>query len=95
MSRATREPVGHTCPDIDHVITNIYNTIKELNEVNRYLDSSVLSSCINYLDGLESTMETIRSANDKLRDWGLESNSIIEDLEEEICHLEDKISELT
>ena len=106
MSR--REPVGHTCPDIDEVKAQIEAALQGLKELQAQLpDLDDLDHPANYDDeigGLDSAlglMEDLRTANAALRDWGgqlAEENEIqeskIEDLQAEVGDLAYRIEEL-
>jgi len=76
MSREhNREPIKHTCPDIDKYIKWIkFEIVKDRDlknmDENQLFDtassmSSQLESCIDYL-------EELRKSNDTLRQWGIE-----------------------
>lgn len=79
-----REPIKHTCPDIDKYIKWIkweIATDRELKSMdeNELYDaassmSSQLESCIGYL-------EELRKSNETLRNWGIEEATNADDLE--------------
>lgn len=95
MSREhNREPIKHTCPDIDQYIKWIKFEIvkdrdlknmdeKELFDVASSM-SSQLESCIDYL-------EELRKSNDTLRQWGIEEARNVDDLEAMVYELESKV----
>lgn len=90
----SREPIKHTCPDIDKYIKWIKMVIvqdrylknmdeKELFDAASSMNSQ-LESCIDYL-------EELRSSNDTLRKWGIEEANNVDDLEEKIYQLESRL----
>jgi len=87
MSRHYREPIPHTCPDIDNYIKYIKFEIvkdrdlksmdeKELFDVASAM-SSKLEDCIDHL-------EELRKSNDTLRHWGIEEAEMVDKLEAEL-----------
>ena len=90
-------PIGHTCPKIDSVISNIHSIYMSSEEITKH----------EYVQ-FEKLMEEIRSANSTLREWGNEENKKaeefekdfdranrqVEDLEAEVMELKDEIKEL-
>jgi len=83
----SREPIKHTCPDIDKYIKWIKFEIvkdrdlkimdeKELFDAASSM-SSQLESCIDYL-------EELRKSNETLRNWGIEEATRVDDLEYEL-----------
>ena len=87
MSLSKKEPVGNTCPLIDEVIKGIENAVKELNAINKVLDSYPIASSISEIENLHDVMEQIRRANTALRDWGADANDAIQNLEIEIDNI--------
>ena len=95
MSREhNREPIKHTCPDIDKYIKWIKMEIvkdrdlknmdeKELFDVASSM-SYKLEECIDYL-------EELRKSNDTLRQWGIEEARNVDDLEAKVYELESKL----
>lgn len=82
--RRNEEPVGHTCPKIDRVIS--------------FLKSVEWDDDAAFHDGdtrqMIDVMEQIRSDNGKLRDWGNELCEKRDDLEDEIKDQARKIEDL-
>lgn len=91
MASHMREPIKHTCPDIDKYIKAIkqvlYNDrqLKNLEPDELYNAASdmayELESCIDYL-------EELRASNDELRQWGIEEADKVDELELKIEELE-------
>jgi hypothetical protein len=93
MASHNREPVKHSCPEIDGYIKSIKIALTE----ERYLKglefddlfqaatdmAYELSQCINYL-------ESLRSSNDTLRRWGIEEAEKVDKLELQIEELSTK-----
>ena len=83
----SREPIKHTCPDIDKYINWIkFEIIKDRDLKNmdqkELFDaassmSSQLESCIDYL-------EEMRKSNETLRNWGIEEAAKADDFESEL-----------
>lgn len=48
----------------------------------------------HYLSGTASQMEELRTANEKLREWGLDANNRVDELEVEVVELKDEIEGL-
>lgn len=97
MRRGDNAPIGHTCPIIDDVITQIHSL---------YLSSEAMSK--PEYTSFEILMEKIRSANTTLREWGNEQCNLAqeyendldnekrkgEDLQDEVDSLKSEIKEL-
>lgn len=93
MNRHDREPIKHTCPDIDKYIKWIRMKIvkdrdlknmdeKELVDVASEM-SSQLDECIGYL-------EELRDSNHTLRMWGIEEAEEVDSLNNYVEELEKK-----
>lgn len=87
MNQHQREPVKHTCPDIDRYIKYIKAAIVEDRDL-KYLKeddlrnaassmASELYDCIGYL-------EELRKSNNELRGWGIEEAERVDELEYKI-----------
>ncbi len=92
-------PVKNTCPDIDKVIKSINAAVKYANEglktFEKYSEPYELCRDILYeIDGIDGTLEDLRSANDALRTWGTELEEEVENAANYINELENKIEEL-
>ena len=89
-----REPIGHTCPDID-VIVGRAKEIQficespegEEHELNYRWISDLASDII-------SQIEDLRSSNSTLRYWGYELNDELEEAEVDNERLHQRIEEL-
>ena len=90
-----REPIKHTCPDIDRYIKWIKSEIvkdrdlrnmeeKELYDTASSMNSQ-LESCIDYL-------EELRKSNETLRNWGIEEADEVDSCKNYIEELENKIA---
>ena len=86
-------PVGHTCGEIDSVIEDIKCSLQEV-DVYDDLDKAndALKEIDYHLYWSTTTMETIRSANSSLRDWGTDLESEISDLTDKIRNLEQELA---
>jgi len=83
-----REPIKHTCPEIDTYIKSIKREIvkdrdlKNMDEKELFDTASSMSTelenCIDYL-------ESLRTANDHLRKWGIDEAERVDELESLIC----------
>lgn len=93
MASHPREPVKHSCPEIDKYIKSIKRAMTE----ERYLKglefddllaaasdmAYELYQCIDYL-------ESVRGSNDALRQWGIEEADKVDELESQIEELSAK-----
>lgn len=93
MTSHKREPVKHSCHEIDGYIKSIKRALTE----ERYLKglefddlfqsasdmAYELCQCIDYL-------ESVRSSNDALRQWGIEEAEMVDELELQIEELSKK-----
>lgn len=89
-----REPIKHTCPDIDKYIKWIkFEIVKDRDLKNMdekdLLDaassmSSQLESCIDYL-------EELRKSNETLRNWGISEADEVDSLQNYVEELEAKL----
>ena len=85
-----REPIKHTCPDIDKLvkgIDEIYKLIRGYDKLDEVDDLKYLIGDIeNILWDYDTKLEELRKANDELRRWGIAEA-------EEVDKLESKLSE--
>jgi hypothetical protein len=83
-------PVRNTCPDIDSVIKSIKEAmtmVQDADDLTLNQISDVFSAVYYLLDGLENQLEDLRSDNSSLRNWGLELEERVEELENELWEL--------
>ena len=88
MSKHHREPIKHTCPDIDKLIKGI-NEIQKLTKNYQKIDEvddlkDILYDVENILWDFDNELEKLRSSNDTLRDWGISEAEEVDRLEENI-----------
>jgi len=91
----TNSGINYTCPDIDKVIKRINRAIDSAihgeNASNPDSKDEYFTDICNELNGIESILEDLRSANDSLRVWGEEQFERAENAEIYINELENKI----
>jgi hypothetical protein len=83
-------PVRNTCPDIDSVIKSIKEAmtmVQDADDLTLNQISDAFSAVYYLLDGLENQLEDLRSDNSLLRNWGLELEERVEELENELWEL--------
>jgi len=86
----SREPVKHTCPDIDKVIKISKTAMSDISDRNlrNFDDIEDLKSHLYYVESclsdIDDLMEQLRSANESLRQWGTEEAEQVDKLEEQI-----------
>lgn len=88
MSNHSREPIPHTCPDIDKVIKALQR-IHNLSKLGKYeytnQELTDIISDINYeVYGLDDKLEELRASNNSLRQWGISEAEYVDELEEKI-----------
>ncbi len=98
MGKYKREPTGNTCPDINSVISGIIDSMKICKSVD---ERNTKEELLNFFDSihdnlyyLEDTLESLRSANLSLREWGTTEAGRVDELEGEIEDLGYSISTL-
>mgnify|MGYP001241419595 FL=1 len=93
-----REPVKFTCPLIDKCIEQIKAVINNSVDVSYSRDVDTMEEWISdtvwLMDKIIETLEELRDSNSKLRDWGSNEASRVDELELKIVKLEEKIEEL-
>lgn len=97
MDKHYREPIKHTCPDIDKYIKWIKMLVFKDRELNNMDEkdlrdtasqmSSQLEECIGYL-------EELRKSNETLRKWGIEEAEEVDSLNIYISELEQTTNQL-
>lgn len=94
-----REPVKDTCPLIDKCIQQIKSAIDKSIDVSYSRDVDTMEEWISdtvwLLDKIIEAFEELRDSNSKLREWGCNEASRVDELEEKIEKLENKIYELS
>lgn len=91
-------PVKNTCPDIDKVIKEIRAALKAARDGKRMPDISDdahrhFDDIETALWGLEDKTEELRSANNSLREWGIELENQLETAANQINDLENRLEE--
>jgi hypothetical protein len=87
-------PVKNTCPNIDSVIKSIREAmtmVKDADDLTISQISDAFSAVYYLLDGLEDQLEDLRSDNSSLRNWGLELEERVEELENEMWELKSEV----
>jgi len=82
-----REPIKHTCPDIDKYIKWIKMTIvkdRDLKNMDEKELFDASSSMASELDNCIGYLEELRKSNDTLRCWGIEEAHRVDELEERL-----------
>ena len=87
-----REPVRHTCPDIDRLKCDIEDAIKECKKEYDSFDTARdgFSDILYFIDDIPNELERLRDANSSLRDWGNALLDKVKELESE----NERLSEL-
>ena len=94
MSKHNREPIKHTCPDIDKYIKWIKMEIvkdRDLKNMDEKELFDVASSMSYKLEECIDHLEELRKSNDTLRQWGIEEARNVDDLEARVYELESKL----
>ena len=101
MSNIRKEPIGHTCPDIDRAINNLKEILSEICAYERdahnsetdnvLVDRTTLdqwaSSISDICEGRSCDLENLRDANSTLRQWGNDLVSELENQDNEVYKL--------
>ncbi len=94
MGKHNREPIKHTCPDIDKLIigqNEIFKLIKNYQKIEDVNDfKNIISEIENILWDFENQLEQLRKSNDTLRDWGISEAEEVDKLENRIQYLENE-----
>ena len=88
-----REPVRHTCPDIDLLQSCINDAVKECKKDYESLDLAQdgFSDVLYFIEDIPNELERLRDANSSLRDWGNALLDKVQELESEIERLRELI----
>jgi hypothetical protein len=95
MGKHHREPIRHTCPDIDKLIkgqNEIMKLIRNYQRIDEVKDlKDIMSDIENILWDFEDKLEELRSSNDTLRDWGISEAEEVDKLEDKIYALQNEL----
>src|SRR3990167_1057893 len=89
-----REPVPHTCPEIDKIILAIDKAQKLCENLKGEDEEGLLSRLCDIeweLGGLDDMLEDLREANDALRTWGITEAKEVDDLRQELSTVEKEL----
>ncbi len=89
-----REPIGHTCPDIDVIVgkaKEIQSICKSPEEEEHEFNYRWI---LDLTSDIISQIEDLRFSNSTLRDWGHEVNDELEEAEMDNERLQQKIEKL-
>lgn len=85
-----REPIKHTCPDIDKVLRSI-DKVKKMCRVSGRESEDELLSIIGDIEhelwDADDQLEKLRRSNDELRSWGITEAEEVDALNEYIQEL--------
>ena len=93
MASHIREPIKHTCPDIDRYIKTIKQVLYKDRELKGLEYDDLFSAAVDMSYELESCidyLEELRASNDELRQWGIEEADKADDFELKIEELENE-----
>lgn len=83
-----REPIKHTCPDIDKYIKWIKQALTTERELGRLEEAKDLyaaaCSMANQLEDCIGFLEELRQSNSTLREWGIEEAETVDRLSLEL-----------
>lgn len=86
-----KEPVPHTCPDIDKALKILKQSYKQIEGVCE--DKRDAWSINGDLEDIEKILEDVRNANDELRDWGKRLASELETVNKRLTDIVNYIEE--
>ena len=91
-----KEPVRHTCPDIDRIKRNVEDAISICEKEYYTIDTAKdgFDDVAYNISSIPEELEDLRSANSSLRYWGNALLDKVNELESTISKLEDNIYEL-
>jgi uncharacterized coiled-coil DUF342 family protein len=82
-----REPIGHTCPDIDKYQRSIKSILYRDSVIRKMEPDELMDAAISMADELRDCieyLEKLRASNDELRRWGIDEADRVDELEKEI-----------
>jgi len=92
MSKHYREPINHTCPDIDKLIKGIDEITKLTKGYESIEDISDLKDILNDIESIlwnyDRELEALRNSNDVLRNWGINEAEEVDKLENKLYSYE-------
>lgn len=102
MSNNRSEPVRHTCPDIDRIISTIKAIVKQMDSCDSNDKKADIIDLIRDWSsdladigiGYRCSLEELRESNNSLRNWGNELVSEIEEFENKYYALDKENNEL-
>jgi hypothetical protein len=98
MNKHYREPVKHTCPDIDKLIKGQNDIMKLTRNYHKIDDIDVFKDILNDIESIlydfEKQLEKLRSSNNELRTWGISEAEKVDELEDYISELENQSNHL-
>lgn len=75
-----REPVGHTCPEVNEGLEKVAGINKSIDQAG------------DFLHGLGRLLESLRKSNQALREWGNEEAERVDELESRVDELESELA---
>lgn len=92
-----REPIKHTCPNIDWTQDSVRNILTELRYIVTDTEPVYIERAMNNVESIVndvvSKLEELRRSNDTLRQWGIDEASRADELEEMLDDVESKYSD--
>lgn len=93
-----REPIGHTCPDIDRLVKGMDEINKLIRGYEKEHEPENLKEIISQIEGIlwnyDADLEQLRHSNDALRNWGVSEALDVDRLESRIEELEKELEAL-
>jgi predicted nuclease with TOPRIM domain len=90
-----REPIKHTCPDIDRYIKLIRSEIVRRMDLQGLNEEQLFDTAMSMSDQLENCvgyLEELRSSNHELRMWGVDEANAVDELQSELDELKETSS---
>lgn len=96
-----REPIKHTCPDIDYIKREISDILNSMKYAKQETKEEILDRMSDWESTLHSIgvgnsclLEDLRTSNSTLRGWGNDLVSDLENMDDEINRFERQIKEI-